>query len=108
MIKNSSDNMQHDNKISNNVVRLESITSSLAPFDNNINTVLITMNPYFEATNQEFQDIEQHGPHPTKNAAFSSSFSSLYTPQICHDLFPMICCSLLHYSSLNLRLISTL
>ena len=126
MIKNSSDNMQHDNEIFNDVVQLESLASSLAPSDNNINTVLVTMNPYYEATNQEFQDnqaftidvysfnafvfkrnttfstqlTEQLGPHPTKNAAFSSSFSSLYTPQICHDLLPMIQCRLLLHSSL--------
>ena len=33
---------------------------------------------------------QQLGPHPTKNAASSSSSSSLYSPLICPDLLPMI------------------
>ena len=56
MIQNSLDNMQHDNELFNDVVQLESLASSLAPFDNNINTVLVTMNPSFEATNHDFRD----------------------------------------------------
>ena len=56
MIKNSSDNMQHDNELFNDDVQLELLASSLAPFDNDINTVLVTMNPSFEATNHDFRD----------------------------------------------------
>ena len=55
-----------------------------------------------------YDDKQQLGPHPTKNDPSSSSSSSLYPMLSCPDLFPMICCRLLHHSSLNLRLISTL
>ena len=42
---------------------------------------------------------QQLGPHPTKNAASSSSSSSLYSPLICPDLLPMIQCRLLLHLS---------
>ena len=56
MIKNSSDNMQHDNELFNDDVQLESLAASLLPFDNDLNPVLVTMDPSFEATNHDFRD----------------------------------------------------
>ena len=55
MIKNSSDNMQHDNELFNDDVQLESLAASLSPFDNDLNPVLVTMDPSFEATNHDFR-----------------------------------------------------
>ena len=56
MIKNSSDNIQHDNELFNDDVQLESLAASLSPFDNDLNPVLVTMDPSFEATNHDFRD----------------------------------------------------
>ena len=48
MIKNLSDNMQHDNELFNDDVQLESLAASLSPFDNDLNPILVTMDPSFE------------------------------------------------------------
>ena len=56
MIKNSSDNMQHDNELFDDDVQLESLAASLSPFDNDLNPDLVTMDPSFEATNHDFRD----------------------------------------------------
>ena len=183
MIKNSLDNMQHDNKLFDDDVQLEALAAPLSPFEIELKPDLVTLDPSFEANNHDFQhnltfsidlfcfqshplsnkkvaspqlicaeihywtlstklplnmmhmhtvrpfssmasslastenttaihnkivgaDDNQLGPHPT--IYDESSSSSLYPMLSCPDLFPMICCRLLHHSSLNLRLISTL
>ena len=56
MIKNSSDNMQHDNELFNDDVQLESLAASLSPFDHDLNPIPVSMDPSFEATNHDFRD----------------------------------------------------
>ena len=55
MIKNSLDNMQHDNELFDDDVQLEALAASLSPFDNDLNPDLVTLDPSFEATNHDFR-----------------------------------------------------
>ena len=74
--------MQHDNEIFNDVVQLESLASSLALFDNDINTVLVTMNPYFEATNQDFRDNQAFTIDLYSFNAFVFKQNTTFSPQL--------------------------